>query len=310
MMIGTYSLDKLVVLMRVEAGGLQRLLHSFDSGHRDDYGVISRQWFSARVGCYKQNFTIALDNDNTYYLGVQKWDDAPNEYRVNIKLEFNPNKVSGCTAFNSFYDRLLAICFWVEFGRFDIAIDIPVAREHVQLRKDQRRYLDYNYSKSNRTEYLGQRSEHGQVKVYNKAMEQGLMRDLTRVEITLDYDKASWAEFKRIFPHVFYLDPAAVGEGSAGTDYVLLLACMDDVNRLSYLPYRNRKKIERLLREAAQVLESDEIQFKTILHDILTFGKGFAAELSYVELEDTKVEFPDQFSFEQQKLRISQNPRE
>ena len=48
------------------------------------------------------------------------------------------------------------------------------------------------------TEYLGVRSSHGQVKLYNKALERGLESDLTRLEITVDYERCSWGEFKRL----------------------------------------------------------------------------------------------------------------
>ena len=52
------------------------------------------------------------------------------------------------------------------------------------------------------TEYLGVRSSHGQVKLYNKALERGLESDLTRLEITVDYERCSWGEFQRLFPVV------------------------------------------------------------------------------------------------------------
>ena len=284
MMTGTYTLDKLVVMMRIDGAGLQGLLRRLSGGASRDYGVIAKDWFSTRVGGYKYNYSIELDKGVSYYLGVQRWNDAPSEYRVNIKLEFNPAKVGKYLEFNAFYNELLLLAHRVDFGRFDVAIDIPISRECVQLRKDQRRYLDYFYSKSNRTEYLGLRSEHGNVKVYNKALELGVPDSLTRVEITLDYELASWFEFKRIFPDVFYFDSVPAVDSVGGTDYVLLLACMDDINRLSFIPVKRRKKIEQLLQAAAQTLEPDEVQFRFILHDILGFGKGMVSE-SFVNLE-------------------------
>lgn len=273
-MTGTYTLDKLVVLMRVDGASLQRLLRQLGNGACCDYGVIAKDWFSSRIGMYKQNFTIELDKGISYYLGVQKWDDPPSEYNVNIKLEFNPAKVGCYPEFTAFYNQLIMIARHVDFSRFDVAIDLPVDRQYVQMRKDQRRYLHYLYSLVNRTEYLGLRSEHGNVKVYNKALEQGIDGDLTRVEITLDYDRVTWAEFQRVFPYVYFLGEATPPSKINGTDYVLFLACMDDINRLSYLDHRKRKKIEQLLEAAAQVLIPDEIQFKSILHEIRTFGKG------------------------------------
>lgn len=83
-----------------------------------------------------------------------------------------------------------------------MAIDIPVARSRLRLVKDQRKYTLMKYSNENMTEYLGVRSSHGQVKLYNKALERGLESDLTRLEITVDYERCSWGEFKRLFPVV------------------------------------------------------------------------------------------------------------
>lgn len=284
-MTGTYTLDKLVVLMRVDAAQLQTLILRVGAGARKDYGLLARQWFSTKVGTYKHNYIIEIDKGVSYYIGIQRWDDAPNEYRVNLKLEFNPAKVSGYSEFLAVYNDLLMMAYHVDFGRYDIAIDIPIPRDRVQLRKDQRRYLDYCYSASNRTEYLGQRSDHGHVKVYNKALEQGVEGDLTRVEITLDYERSTWAEFVRVFPDVYYFDrdleqSADVG----GSDYVLMLACADDINRLSYIPIKRRKKIGQLLKQAALNLLPDEVQFKTILHEIRTFGKSIRPNL-FEELE-------------------------
>ena len=72
-----------------------------------------------------------------------------------------------------------------------MAIDIPVARSRLRLVKDQRKYTLMKYSNENMTEYLGVRSSHGQVKLYNKALERGLESDLTRLEITVDYERCS-----------------------------------------------------------------------------------------------------------------------
>ena len=56
--------------------------------------------------------------------------------------------------------------------RFDLAIDLPVARDKVYLIKDKRVYEEYSYSAINKTQHLGVRNNYGRVKVYNKALEQ------------------------------------------------------------------------------------------------------------------------------------------
>lgn len=286
-MTGTYTLDKLVVLMRCRASTISALCSCISSGASDRYGTCLKDWFSGKVGSYKYNYTLGAEGES-WYLGVMRWDDRPSSYWCNIKVEFNPAKVSDLPAFTAFYDRLISCAKYLDFQRFDVAIDLPVARERVQLRKDQRRYSEVCYSPPNRTQYLGLRSSHGYIKVYNKALESGLSGDLTRVEITVDYAQSSWAEFRRIFPEVYIISgtPTQV----TGTDYVLLLACLDDINRLSLLGKDKRKKIEQLLREAAPVLEADEINYKSILQDILAYGKTVPME-TWTEIEEDAAEF-------------------
>ena len=121
------------------------------------------------------------------------------------------------------------------------------------------------------TEYLGVRSSHGQVKLYNKALERGLESDLTRLEITVDYERCSWGEFKRLFPVV--LDNGSqLPDDLTGADYVLCMACLEHPEYLQALPFRRRKKIEQLLATTAQIVQPDELSYKDILAQILYYG--------------------------------------
>ena len=132
-----------------------------------------------------------------------------------------------------------------------MAIDIPIARSRLRLVKDQRKYMLMKYSNENMTEYLGVRSSHGNVKLYNKALERGLESDLTRLEITVDYERCSWGEFKRLFPVV--LDNGSqLPDDLTGRDYVLCMACLEHPEYLQHLSYCKGKKIEQLLATTAQ----------------------------------------------------------
>lgn len=107
------------------------------------------------------------------------------------------------------------------------------------------------YSNENMTEYLGVRSSHDNVKLYNKALERGLESDLTRLEITVDYERCSWGEFKRLFPVV--LDNGSqLPDDLTGRDYVLCMACLEHPEYLQHLSYCKGKKIEQLLATTAQ----------------------------------------------------------
>ena len=98
------------------------------------------------------------------------------------------------------------------------------------------------------TEYLGVRSSHGQVKLYNKALERGLESDLTRLEITVEYERCSWGEFRRLFPVV--LDNGSqLPDDLTGTDYVLCMACLEHRSICSIYHIVKAKKLSSCSRQ-------------------------------------------------------------
>lgn len=285
-----YTLDNLVVLMRVRRETVDRLCRSLEFGACVEYGTLERDWMGYSPGQCRYNYTIRIDEGASYYLGVQPNADKPSEYWVTVRLDFNPAKVGQYVEFDALYYVLIVNCRWLDFKRFDVAVDYEVPRERVKLIKDKRKYTCYELSEVNKTEYLGNRSTHGQVKLYNKQLESKLTYALTRLEITVDYAESSWQEFKRLWPRVFALPDVIDADGMGGTDYVLLLACADNPEYLMHLPFRRRKKIAQLLESTAQFLRPDEISYKLILSQILEYGNRFEPE-KFVELEDDAFEF-------------------
>lgn len=254
-------------------------------GVSNAFGVEKKSWIGYGIHAYRYNFTVELATGESYYIGYQRNADSPSEHWTYCKVEFNPAKVGEDAQFLAFYSPLVAVAKHIEFQRFDVAIDIPVARSRVRVVKDARRYVNYEYSAENRTEYLGLRSNHGNVKIYNKAMESKLDYPLTRIEVTLDYENASWNEFKRLYPEIYVLDDRPVDDLVAnGTDLVLLLACRENPEYIKLLPQIKRKKIGQLLGKAALNIEPDEISYKLILQEILLYGNRVSAE-KYEELE-------------------------
>lgn len=248
-----------------------------------------KDWLGHGIAAYHENLTIGI-GDKSFYFGVQPNRDKPNDYWTTCKLEFNPAKVGGLPMFNAFYRRLIANCKYLDFKRFDVAIDIPVAREHVIMLKDSRRISSIEYSASNKTTYVGIRDKHGQVKLYNKQLESKLDYPLTRLEITMSYDNSTYKEFKRVFPRTLVVGGV---DGLKDTDAVLFLACLEDQEYLNMLGRGKRKKIETLLVSASQQVFADEVQYKCILSDILSYGKGISVQKisDFEELEDVETPF-------------------
>ncbi len=295
-MRGVYTLDKLIMLMRVRSSTVADLQHYLRLGSGSKYGVLAGDRLGYRISDYHENLTIHTDEDNSWYWGIQPNREAPNEYWTTCKLEFNPAKVGKSPQFDVFYCRLIANCKYIDFKQFDVAIDIPYSRSSVHVLMDRRNYTMKHYGGEEFTEYLGVGHAHGNVKIYNKQIESKLDYPLTRVELTMSYSNCTYQEFKRLFPNVFVLD--SLGDDIDGTEKVLCLSCLEHPEYVKMLGRKMRKKIETLLVKASLVLKPDEIDYKDILSQILWYGKGIPVE-KFVELEDTNgVEFPEHPGFE------------
>lgn len=281
-MNANYSLDKLVVLMRIRSAALDPLLHQLRMGSGERYGEFRGEWMKYRIMEFRYQFTIGVDKES-WFFGVQPNKDPPNDYWTTCKVEFNPAKVGNLVQFNEFYSYLISNCKYLDFKRFDVAIDISVPRSHVHIFKDARVLRVLDYGGEDKTAYLGTRLSHSQVKLYNKQFESKLDYPLTRLEITLDYAKSTWVEFERLFPNVFVFDD--IPDSFTSTDKVLLLAVCEHPEYFSMLDWRKRKKITSLLDTSSLRLNPDEINYRSIVHEVLTYGKGISVE-KFEELED------------------------
>lgn len=116
-------------------------------------------------------------------------------------VQFNPNKARGRREIELLLRKVGRFARDVELKRYDIAIDIPVQRELVRFRKDNRGY-EYIDHGNGLTEYLGTRNKPGRVKLYDKTREAKLDKPWTRLELTAD---ASWDADRIVFefPNVY-----------------------------------------------------------------------------------------------------------
>ena len=286
-----YVLDKLVVYLRVRSSAVDRIVRIWNSGSSDLCDVV-KFWIGHSPAVCSQNYTLSASNGCTFYMGIGVYGKAPSEFWETVKLEFNPAKVGQCPWFNALYTALISVAKYVDFKRFDVAIDLPVARSRLRLVKDQRKYGLLEYSAENKTEYLGVRSSHGNCKLYNKALEQKLDADLTRLEITVDYSMSSWADFQRIFPDCWEIGSGLPPDDLQGTDLVLYLACNEHPEYVKMLGRKMRKKIEQLLATTAQKIKPDEASYKDILSQIMWYGKDVKPEM-WADFTETDDDFPE-----------------
>lgn len=290
--IMNYILDKLVVYLRVRSAAVDRIIRVWNSGS-SGYCDVVKFWIGRSPAVCSQNYTLSASNGCTFYMGVGVYGKAPSEFWETVKLEFNPAKVGQCPWFNALYTALISAAKYVDFKRFDVAIDLSVARARLRLVKDQRKYVLLEYSAENKTEYLGVRSAHGNCKLYNKALEQKLDADLTRLEITVDYSMSSWPDFQRIFPDCWEIGSGLPPDELQGTDLVLYLACNEHPEYVKMLGRKMRKKIEQLLATTAQKIKPDEASYKGILAQILWYGKDVKPGM-WADFSETDADFPDE----------------
>lgn len=196
-------------------------------------------------------------------------------------LEFNPNKIGCVPEFRSDLDFL-----WITSGvrwslsRFDLAVDIPIAKENVHLKKDGRMFSVVSHSAANCTEYLGKRSNDGFCKLYNKAIESGLpfAEGLTRFELTSA--QVNPRHVLEQFPTVYALNPQLsfrFDDELTQNEKVLveLLGASDNPSTyLSHLTYRKRKKIEPYLFAEDKALTFDFACVGTILNQVNSYVNG------------------------------------
>lgn len=98
-------------------------------------------------------------------------------------LQWNPNKAGHRAEIDLLLAKIGRFAKRVELTRYDLAIDIPRARDSCRMSKDGRGY-DYCDHGNGITEYLGSRNKPGRVKLYDKTREAGLSEEWTRLELT------------------------------------------------------------------------------------------------------------------------------
>ena len=150
-------------------------------------------------------------------------------------LEFNPNKLAASTGFLLLLSHISEYVARAELVRYDLAVDVPVARGDVRLGKDGRKY-ECVISRT-MTEYLGCRNAGGFVKVYDKTEEAKLSSAFTRVELTCD-GRWSVEDVRGKWPLVFALREAPEVAGLPKNARAFLRALAELVSMgLSIEPY-------------------------------------------------------------------------
>ena len=91
---------------------------------------------------------------------------------------------------------------------------------------------------------------------------------MTRIEITIDWDKSTYGEVEKILPKLYILDSFQFSMDLRGTNKVILVAVMNDITLLNELGRYKRETIKSYLREIEYSLTLDYEKYNNVLHQI------------------------------------------
>ncbi len=252
-----YSLDMVRLRVAISKINLDKMFQRFVGDER--YKISKPKLNSFQDYGWKHFVSCKYGNGGVLKMGFYL-NGAPADRKDDGFIEFNPNKFAGFTEFWLDYNELLEYFRFPEIARYDLAIDIPLERDKVVLQKDNRMYSCYRKSAIDFTENLGQRSQVGRVKLYNKQLESGLDYPLTRLEITGDLENLN-------IPKVYNM--TAIPH----SDKLLIQAILRNDNvtlALSDLPLYHRAKVVELLKQ-------NELCFsQKCINEVLGYAKKLA----------------------------------
>lgn len=247
------------------------------------YTVNVTHWMRFKPGEFKEQFTIAMSKETSFWLGAGLNGRSTDWRRV--RLDFNPNKVAHYDVFTEVLIFLIRSTKPTQrkIQRFDLAIDIPVDRSHCFLIKDNRAYQERKHGKE-WTQYLGAKSSTvGRVKLYNKTVESNLNYPLSRLELTLapstPYEKAK-------IPKVMYLYAAQmkIDEFKAtDTERFIANALLHGVGTMRDLGRRTQQKLEALMSTYMREVSISEKDYDKILRQVDSYSeeKPFVSKIPF-----------------------------
>lgn len=240
-------------------------LHRLPTAPDSDGEALIRFWpcSSTRPGNWDTQYTYSM-GESTITLGWGLYGSEGCDM-TRAFVEFNPNKVAIVPEFRNWMKLLAPEVKRSRLARWDLAYDVPVGRELVRVRKDRRAYGAY--LAKTYTEYLGQRSHAGYVKVYDKAAELGFIDEkLTRIEMTCD---GEWGidEIRDHWPDVYQI--AACDESGLTSTLSVIAGLLADRARagesiepeLKQLSRRTQYKLRKAIEDVtAFVFPADAVE--------------------------------------------------
>lgn len=224
--------------------------------------LIKNNYISTGISDFKYNYNVEIEEERSFWFGfmhnselINKNGSLQNENtRFNFTVEFNPNKLE-------IKGILLYIIRMIRsynpiIKSVDIAIDIPfnildIGGFDKGRKKD---FRLFSQGGENRTYYLGR--SNNRIKIYNKKIEAGLDRELTRLEITskLDLELKNYQmyNYNVELPKLYLNNYLLTFDDMEDKTLLAIVYAVQNGFPLNDLSRRYKDKVERKLMEGGQ----------------------------------------------------------
>lgn len=247
----SYSIDMLRYRLICDKSLSQSVINSLDLQMMTDYVDT---WTSTKLGTYRFLYVYHFD-EFVITVGWGLWTPHGCDLTQGF-LESNPNKIAD--HIRDFLDYLDDKHVKCDVIRYDLAIDFFQPRKNFSVLKDRRGYKYINQGGAV-TEYLGSRSRPGFFKLYDKTVESDLTFDLTRCELTCDYEWTAEQVLSHL-PIVYDLTLSPQTANSYDFAFIsslqqvgLLGGCIDNVLSMLKGTRKVYTKVKRLLAQCVSL---------------------------------------------------------
>ena len=213
-------------------------------------------WNSTKYENFKHNFRVSED-EGSFWIGYAHNSQRNSEKVDTLMFEYNPNKLQG----TEHVQELLEKFFWhynFEVSSCDIAVDLYDINMETDVLWDKGIKKSYREYKENGTKTIYMGRGDNQVRIYDKAREQGLKEDiqLTRYEVSMAVNESARELESFVYevdlPQIYVIPTFKYDFELNNTDWCLLQGLVNGVITLDQLGRGKRKKIKTALEKQSK----------------------------------------------------------
>lgn len=259
-----YSIDMIRLKTKISHDEFGRFAKKYSFDSQVDY------WTSTNFKDFHHNFKV-MDDEGSFWVGYAHNSQRNTEKTDNLMIEYNPNKVQNAAHLQDILKKF----FWhynFEIASCDVAIDLHDINMKTDVLWDKGQKKSYREYKENGTKTIYMGRGDNQVRIYDKAREQGLEDHIqwTRYEVSMAVRKTA-DELKSFvydvdLPQIYVIPTFKYDFELTNTDWCLLQGLINGVISLDQLGRGKRKKIKTALDKQSK-FKLDNSQLSSTLKD-------------------------------------------